>query len=191
MFGLPVDATRVLPFVIVVVTVMIATITDLRTLKVHNWLTFPVLLSGLVFHWVVNGPQGLLLSFLNASLVLAMLLLPYILGAIGAGDVKLVAALAAWLGTSMTFGIAALGLFATGVYSLAQLVRQKRLTDAWIHFKVSVYRMQALFRTLGSDVGGETIRDMAQSPEGRARLVPFSGMLAFGTAVVFAWKFIA
>ena len=180
-----------LPFVVVVGTVLIATVTDVRTLKVHNWLTFPVLFGGMVYHFIVGGGEGLMGSFLNALLVFAILLLPYILGAIGAGDVKLVAALAAWLGTSMTFGIAALGLFATGVYSFMKLLRQNRLKDSWIHFKVSLYRLQSLVRGLSADVGDETIRDMASSPEGRARLVPFSGMLAFGTAVVFAWKILA
>ena len=155
----------VLPYVVVMVAVLIATVTDVRTLKIHNWLTFPLFLGGLIYHLIMGGPQGFMMSFLYAAFVFAVLLLPYVLGVLGAGDVKLVAAFATWLGTSMAFGMAAVGLFVTGIYSLVKLVRQQRLQDAWIHFKVSLYRTQAIVRGLGADVGGKTIKEVAASPE--------------------------
>jgi Flp pilus assembly protein protease CpaA len=178
-----------LPVIVVVGAVLVAVCTDVRSLKVYNWLTIPLLIAGITFHTGTAGTDGLLSSLLNALIVFAILLTPYILGAIGAGDLKLLAAVAAWLGIGVTFQIAAVGFFATGVYSLAVLARQGRLGDAWLHFKLSMCRLQMLASHVASDSGHETVHEMAANPEGRARLVPFSAMLAVGIVVILAWQF--
>ena len=177
---------EMIPIIVVCTAVGVATITDIRFLKVYNWLTLPLLAMGLAYHGIFSGWPGFGLSLFNVVLVFAILFLPYILGAIGAGDLKLVAALAAWLGTSTIFTIASISLFATGVYSLAMLARQHRLEDAWWNFKLSVFRMQLVARHMGTE--GESVHELAETTEGRARLVPFSVMIALGTVVTIVWQ---
>jgi len=177
---------NLVPMFVVAVAVGVATVTDLRYLKVYNWLTFPLLAAGLTFHAAREGWGGLGLALTNVLIVFAILLVPFVLGALGAGDVKLVTALAAWLGTETTFTIAAIALFATAAYSLFMLVRQGRLSDTWWSFKLSLVRMTTLDRHMGSEE--DSIHEMAATPEGRARLVPFSVMVAVGTITSILWQ---
>jgi prepilin peptidase CpaA len=180
----------VVPVAVVVVATLVATITDVRTFKVHNLLTLPLLVSGFVFHAVVGGTEGLMMSFCGAALGFMALILLFVLGAMGAGDVKLVTALGAWLGAPAAASVIAVSLLATAIYSLVMLLRQKRLIDAWISLKVSMLRLQLLARHVSADDGHESIHEMAQTTGARQRLIPFSAMIAVGVLVTLLWHWV-
>jgi prepilin peptidase CpaA len=77
----------------------VALVTDLQTRKIYNWLTFPAMLVGLVLSVAFGGLAGLqasLIGFFAGSLVFALGF--FMGGAMGAGDVKLMAAIGLWLG---------------------------------------------------------------------------------------------
>jgi prepilin peptidase CpaA len=76
----------------------IAAFTDLRARIIPNWLTLPAIVSGLVLHLSLGGLHGALLSVLAALLCFAPAYFLFVRGALGGGDVKLFAALGAWLG---------------------------------------------------------------------------------------------
>lgn len=76
---------------------------DGRQLRVPNWLTYPMLLSGLVYGTAVGGWIGLEHSLVGMVVGLACLLPLYSVGGMGAGDVKLMAAMGAWVGASTTW----------------------------------------------------------------------------------------
>ena len=78
---------------------------DWRTRRIPNFLTFGGALAGVVFQTTVMGWNGLLQALTGMLLGLALLLLPYILGGMGAGDVKALAALGAWLGPRAIFSV--------------------------------------------------------------------------------------
>lgn len=91
----------VLPFgppdVLLVLLMVVATWTDVRTMKIKNWLTFPLMLVGTVLSiWCLphawDGIAGLLLAF--------VLCLPlYSIGPVlSAGDVKMLMAAGALMG---------------------------------------------------------------------------------------------
>jgi prepilin peptidase CpaA len=80
------------------VALMIATVWDIRSRRVPNWLVLPFLLTGIAVSAVTHGWNGLersLLGVLLAGLLMGML---YWLGGMGMGDVKLCAAIGAWIG---------------------------------------------------------------------------------------------
>src|SRR5688500_10533930 len=71
---------------------------DYRTRKIPNWLTVPTAVLGLAFHTLAPDGSGPLAALAGFAVGFALLLLPYLLGGGGMGDVKMLAALGTWLG---------------------------------------------------------------------------------------------
>ncbi len=76
---------------------------DIRTRRIPNYLTLGGALAGLGFRWGFHGWPGLVDGFLGLLLGFSLLILLYVKGGMGAGDVKALAALGAWLGPRLTF----------------------------------------------------------------------------------------
>lgn len=72
-------------------------------LKVPNWLTFTMILSGWAY-WASGGWSLLGSSIAGAFVAGALLLVPYAIGGMGAGDVKLYAGFGAWMVPFPWFG---------------------------------------------------------------------------------------
>jgi prepilin peptidase CpaA len=120
-----------------------ACVTDVRSRRIPNALTFGAAATALLFHTVVGGPEAGLRSAAGWLVGCALFLPFFLLRGMGGGDVKLLAALGAWLGpssalplavyTSIAGGVLGLGVAATRGY-LTQTVRNLRtlLTFWWL-----------------------------------------------------------
>ena len=86
------------PWVVVIVASAIGATMDVRERRLPNWLTLPLLLSGLAYWAVAGGFSGLASALGGASLVGLPYLLLFVLARGGAGDVKMMAGVGAWLG---------------------------------------------------------------------------------------------
>src|SRR5664280_2755919 len=75
---------------------------DLRTRRIPNYLTLGTAVAGLAFNFMGQGLSGLTNGLLGMLLGFFLLILPYLWGGMGAGDVKAMAALGAWLGPQFT-----------------------------------------------------------------------------------------
>ena len=95
-----------------------ACMTDLRTRRVPNALTLGAALAAVAFHAATSAGSGLLFAVLGWGVGLLMFLPLFALRGIGGGDVKLLAALGAWLGPSMVLWVAAFAAIAGGVFAL-------------------------------------------------------------------------
>jgi prepilin peptidase CpaA len=78
----------------------VACVTDLRSRRIPNVLTFGAALAGLVYQLATGGIDGLGQGALGWLVGVAAFILPFALGGLGGGDVKLLGALGAWLGPS-------------------------------------------------------------------------------------------
>jgi prepilin peptidase CpaA len=102
-----------------VIAVVIATISDIRSRKIPNWLVFPFLAAGLVVSAATRGWHGLEQSLLGILLAAVLMGILYWLGGMGMGDVKLCAAIGAWIGPSQ-LGVALVVMgIAGGVMAVA------------------------------------------------------------------------
>jgi prepilin peptidase CpaA len=77
---------------------IVATVTDLRSRRIPNWLVVPFLIGGLVVGTITGGWMGLGRSVLGVLAGALALGLFYVVGGMGMGDVKLFAAIGAWIG---------------------------------------------------------------------------------------------
>lgn len=101
---------------------LLACVFDIRTRRIPNALTMSAAVAGLLFHLTNSGLAGAQTSA-GGWVVGLLLLLPYFaLGGMGGGDVKLVAALGAWLGPRETFWLAIYAGLAGGVIALLVIV---------------------------------------------------------------------
>lgn len=82
----------------VLVLVAVATVTDLRSRRIPNWLTLPFLAAGLVLGGVTGGLSGLARSAGGVGLAILLLGAFCLLRGMGWGDLKLCAAVGAWIG---------------------------------------------------------------------------------------------
>jgi prepilin peptidase CpaA len=86
------------PTAVIVVAGALACVFDLRWRRIPNALTFTVAGLALVYRLATGGPTAMGEAALGWLIGAALFLPWFALGGMGAGDVKLVAALAAWLG---------------------------------------------------------------------------------------------
>jgi prepilin peptidase CpaA len=85
--------------------------TDLRTRRIPQVLTIGGAVAGVIFHIAAGGWSGGLISAAGWLVGILVLFLPFALGGLGAGDVKLLGAIGAWLGPASALWV---GLY-TGV----------------------------------------------------------------------------
>ena len=76
----------------------IGAIYDWRERRIPNWLTLYSLPAIFLLNIIHTGPWGFINSLLGLLAGLALLLIPYIIGGMGAGDVKLLGSLGAIVG---------------------------------------------------------------------------------------------
>ncbi|MHC4949344.1 MAG: A24 family peptidase [Planctomycetota bacterium] len=107
---------------VVITAAVIALATDLRSRRIPNWLTGPLLAGGLVFAGLVGGLPGLADSFTACLLLAFPFVLLFLFARGGAGDAKLMGALGAWLGLvnglALLLAVAACGIVLAIAWSL-------------------------------------------------------------------------
>ncbi|MDO8692388.1 MAG: A24 family peptidase [Dehalococcoidia bacterium] len=101
------------------VALVAAVIFDLRERRIPNWVTLPGIVAGLALQSARGGGDGLVTGLAGAAVGTGLLALPFSLKWVGGGDVKLLAAVGAFMGATFTlwallFACAAGGIIAMG-----------------------------------------------------------------------------
>jgi prepilin peptidase CpaA len=109
---------------------------DVHCQRIPNWLTFPTLAAALLYGALIGGANGFLDALLGAGAALALLVLPYSVGALGAGDVKAAMALGALFGAGDVARIVLLAIGFGGAFALLRLAVAGELAETsrrWLH----------------------------------------------------------
>ncbi|MFZ3101528.1 MAG: A24 family peptidase [Desulfitobacteriaceae bacterium] len=114
-------------------TLGIATWTDWRQRKIYNKLLGPAFLIAFSLQVGQQGWPGVWLSLAGSLVGLALLLIPYLLGGIGAGDVKLLAVIGAFGGVHFVITSFLYGAVLGGIVSIVILIRRKALLATLKH----------------------------------------------------------
>ena len=173
-----------LPLVAVALATLAASVTDLWKFKVYNLLTIPMLVTGACVSTLLGSWEGLVASLLGAALGFVLLVFFFAVGGVGAGDVKLLTAVGAWLGPYLTYQVFVASALFGGIYALALVFRRGGVLGLAIE-------LIAARRTL-LDPGSwkrpaSTIAAEVERPDRRRRLVPYAAMTCLGFFATMAW----
>ena len=151
-----------------------ACVSDLRTRRIPNVLTFGAAAAAVVFHSAMNGLEGGIASLLGLIVGAALMLGLYLLGGMGAGDVKLLGALGAWLGPADAVWMVLYTGIAGGVLALIVAAMSGYLGQAYRNIQA----LLAYWRLAGIRPMAELTLDTSRGP----RLAYAASILA-GTVV--------
>ncbi len=170
------------PVVVWVVSAVLieAAVIDGLKLKVPNWLTFHLLVFGLGYSAWNGGWLGFSVSVQGAALGLALMLPLYMIGGMGAGDVKLFAGVGAWVGPLVTLGAFVTAVEVGGVMALIMIAWSGRWWHHWAMFQTIVHEIL----TVRNPAKLSTI---AAERKPTMTLLPYGIPLTVGSIAYFAW----
>ena len=165
-----------LPQYLLMVLLAIAAVIDFRTYRIPNWLTGPAILVGLSWHTVTSQLSGFVFSLEGAVLGLGLFAILYACGWMGAGDVKLFAAVGSFLGPVQTISAAMVVALVGGLLALLVLgfYQGWRKTGLWLWSYV-----QSVFLTRSAQV--------LTPVQGTAPKVPYAVAIGLGTIGSYWW----
>jgi prepilin peptidase CpaA len=114
-----------------VAVLAVATFTDLRSRRIPNWLVLPFMVAGLVVPAVRFGWHGFGQSLEGFGLGALVYGLLSFLGGMGMGDVKLVAAIGAWIGPQQLVFAMVITAMAGGIMALGWAIFGHFAGDVW------------------------------------------------------------
>ena len=159
-----------------VIVLAIATFTDLRSRRIPNWLVFPFLLAGIVVSGWLHGWHGIGQSMAGLGLGALLFGILFFMGGMGMGDVKLCAAIGAWVGPRQLITAIVLTGITGGIMAVCWAAAGGFMGD--------------LFKGSGDLVFGFKDRGMRPHPElvlanPKTRKLPYAPAIAIGTLLSF------
>lgn len=169
------------PVWVVSITLVVAAVIDGWKLKVPNWLTFPMIISGWVYSAAFSpfaGWEGLMYSLIGTVVGLALLLPAYAIGGMGAGDVKLLAGVGAWVWPTVTVYAFAVSAIVGGLIAIVMVLIRR----GW-------HQHQGQFWMICSEIltvkNPEKLSAIAAQRKSSMLLLPYGIPIAIGTIAYF------
>jgi len=113
------------------VVASLACVSDLRTRRIPNALTFGSAIAAIAAHGAIGGADGLMTGAGGWLVGIALFFPLFALGGMGAGDVKLLGAIGAWLGPLAVFHVGIYSSMAGGVLAVAVALKAGYLRQAF------------------------------------------------------------
>lgn len=156
--------------------------------RIPNLLTFPLILSGVLYHTVLSEAIGFTASVCGILAGTLPYLWLYLKGGMGAGDLKLLAGVGAWLGPWLTLHVLIVSGLATGCYSLGILLLNAGhvVRPAPEAYQPDTTDKNRLLELEGHHPSTELAVVLSRKDR-RYHAVPFGAMIALGVIVVVFW----
>jgi prepilin peptidase CpaA len=153
---------------------------DCVDLKVPNWLTFPMILGGWLYSGIAMGWAGLAWSLFGTAVGLALLLPAYAVGGMGAGDVKLLAGVGAWMHGRHTFYAFCVSAIVGAVLAILLVLR----SGAWRKHANQLWMIGCEVLTIRNP---RELSAIAAERRSSMLLLPYGIPIALGAIAYFAW----
>jgi prepilin peptidase CpaA len=170
------------PIWVVTVTLIVAAVIDGLKLKVPNWITFPMIITGWIYSTAFSpyaGWEGLAYTLLGTFVGLALLLPAYAIGGMGAGDVKLLAGVGAWVWSLTTLYAFAVSAVVGGVLAVLMVVIRRK----WFKHHSQFWMICNEILTVKDP---EKLAAIAAERKSSMMLLPYGIPIAIGTIAYFA-----
>lgn len=118
---------HVVCFILLPLVLIAASVIDFRSRRIPNWLSFPAVFVFITYYSVINGREGLFFSLAGLGAGIGLLILPYAIGAMGAGDVKLMGAVGSALGAKGVLISFLLTALFGGAYAVIVMVMHQNI----------------------------------------------------------------
>lgn len=174
-----IDVSRGVIWFVSIVLIEAAVIDGLK-LKVPNWLTFHMVVGGLGYAAWTGGSAAFLSALAGAAVGLALLLPLYAIGGMGAGDVKLLAGVGAWVGPTLTLWAFVTSSVVGAVMALVMVAWSGNFIKHWVQF-------QAIGHEILTVRNPAKLAATAAERKSRMMLLPYGIPIAVGTIAYFAW----
>jgi prepilin peptidase CpaA len=117
------------------VLAMVSAFTDWRDRTIPNWLTIPVTVFALGARWYVGGWPLLKIGLLGFCVGFGIYLLFFLVGGRGGGDVKLMGAYGALLGTLNWIVLGILAGILAGIVAVVMILMKRRWRQTWTNIR--------------------------------------------------------
>jgi len=162
---------------VIIPATLIASWTDYRRHRVPNWLNVSIVVLGLGAQVAFFGLAGVKSGLLGMLVGFSMLILLWAMHGMGAGDVKLMVAVGAWLGPVMTFYAVLVGALAGGVVALGMIAARRSWFQTMANLGLLMRKVSTV-QTAFSEIG--SARSFSQS----GGVLPYAIPLTIGTWIV-------
>jgi prepilin peptidase CpaA len=169
---------------ILVALVLAAAIWDLKSRRIPNWLSLTGIICGLALNTFLYGTTGLKESAGGLGTAFGVYFLLYLVRAMGAGDVKLMAAVGSFVGPGNWFMIFLITAVLGGVIALVVLAWRKRLRKTFDNVFFIVAEMMH-FRA--PYMGREELSVKSQ----KAFTMPHGAVIGLGCLVFVTWPLVS
>jgi prepilin peptidase CpaA len=165
---------------LVTVVLILAAVIDGFELKVPNWVTFPFILGGWGYSALAFGWEGLGWSLVGTAVGLALLLPLYAIGGMGAGDVKLLAGVGAWVYATHTVYAFAATAVAGAVLAVGMVLARRAWKRHYAQFQVILNEIMVIRNP-------DQLASIAAQRKPTMLLLPYGIPIAIGTIGYFVW----
>jgi prepilin peptidase CpaA len=174
-----------LPVIVAVAAASVCLVTDLLWRRIPNIVTLTTAAAGLVLGVVNDGWRGLAMSAGGMAVGFVTLILPYYVGGMGAGDVKLMAALGALMGPSPIVHIFLYTALIGGVIAVVNAIWRGTLMQALRNIRdwTTALWLQRMAGLKGGLTQTELSKTAGVIPYGVAIALGLGAYLVFGKIV--------
>lgn len=150
---------------------------DYAERRVPNWLNATIAVIGIALQGAFFGWSGVTTALLGLLVGFGVLIVPWLMHGMGAGDVKLMAAIGAWLGPTLTLWSFAVGAIFGGITAVIMILSSGRLAHALANLQTIRTKLRRWDTAFGEYGGARTFGATSQ-------LLPYGVPLTAGTIAV-------
>lgn len=162
---------------VLIPAILYASWIDYAERRVPNWLNAAILAAGFAAQATFFGWGGVGWGFAGMWLGFGVLIVPWLMHGMGAGDVKLMAAIGVWLGPWLTLWSFVVGAIIGGIAAVVMIVSTGRTVHALTNMQTICTKLRRVDTAFGEYGGARTFGSTSQ-------LLPYGVPLTAGTILV-------